>query len=1052
MSPYEPAGFFLLRSPVLPARTWLDVTADAARTPQALIGLARRPDVARALLVASEDLAGSLDRLGDLSEKRLRRLHSGLLRYVTRMATRPTPFGAFSGVAMGEFGPRTTARLGLPEDHRLRVRADMGWLLALIERLEEDGDLLRRLHLVLNPMADTAGDRVVLPQADKYGRHDARTVRIRATPAVDLVMRTAATPVPYERITTELAAAFPDASAETVEGLVRQMWDLGFLIGDLRPPQTAERPEHHVLKKLTGVPAAQETADRLSAVADLADRVDDAASLRRLAAAQRELVPGHDGRSYQADTALHLDEPVLNASIGEAAAEAVGVLVRLSAAHGTRNHLTRYREEFTERYGAGTRVPVLSLLSPDTGLDAPPTYTNPPRSIELPTAPPDDTARLDGLLVEFAQQAWWDRSAEIELTDAWLDRLAPPGPVADPPPAMEAYLQIDAVDRAAVDRGEWRAVLRSDSLTYGGRTFGRFSDLLDESALERLRGYARAEEALFPDVAYAEAAFLPPYGRAANVTLRPAVRPYEIPVNTAPSVGPDRVLPLDDILVGVSGDRFHLWSRRLDREVVVAQHHMLSPTLAPNVARFLIEVSQDGCVMPAGFHWGPAEAAPFLPRVTRGKVVLRPAQWRLTAGPAHTDAVGPRGKGSKDRSRSGPAAGTTGTDATRANPADDLDGWRRRWNVPRHVYLVEADQRLLLDLDHPACRTELRTELDKRGTLVLHEMLPSFDGMWLQDADKEHYAAEVVVPVVARDAVRATRAPVPRQRREVPVERHLPGGDWTFLKVYAAPERQDEIIAGPLLDLVASLRGEGLLGRWFYIRYADPFPHLRLRFRGTDAARTLTQVTAWGRGLVARGLARDVELAGYAPEIARYGGPDVFDAAERLFAANSEATALLLSRRLDIEPEFLAVAALDTLHCQWGLPPDERMGRAGGQDEAHVRDTRVLFREHRAYLCELLSPWDRDPHKQGRAHRLLVQETFAAQAPAVAETAEAVREAARQGLLVGSEDAILASLAHMQINRLLPIDLDREARSHALWAHVLRAVRGRTAATAGEGR
>ncbi|MGW7050450.1 lantibiotic dehydratase [Streptomyces sp. NPDC054887] len=1011
MPSYEPAGFFLLRSPVLPARAFLDLTEDPARTPQALVDLARRPDVARALLVASEDLAGSLDRLDDLTEKRLRRLRSGLLRYLTRMATRPTPFGAFSGVAMGEFGAATTARLGRPEDHRLRVRADMGWLLALIEKLEEDADLLSQLHLVLNPTAARAGDRVVLPQADKYGRHDERTVRVRATPAVDLVMRTAGAPVPYQRITAELAAAFPDVPADTVAGLVRQLWDLGFLIGDLRPPQTAGRPEHHVLKKLTGVPAAAPAAERLRVVADLADRVHDTASLRALAAAQSDLVPGHTGRSYQADTLLDLREPVLDASVGQVAAEAVGVLMRLSAAHGRRDHLTRYREEFTERYGAGTRVPVLSLLSPDTGLDAPPTYTNPPRSIELPTGPPDDTARLDGALVAFAQQAWWDRADEVELTDAWLDRLAPPGPVPDPPPAMEAYVQIHAADRQALDRGEWRAVLRHDSLTYGGRTFGRFGDLLGVDAVERLRAYARREEALFPDVAYAELAFLPPYGRAANVTLRPAVRPYEIPVNTAPSVGPDRIVPLDDVLVGVTGDRFHLWSRRLDREIVVAQHHMLSPTLAPNVARFLIEASQDGYVLPTGFSWGPAEAAPFLPRVSRGKAVLRPAQWRLAA-----------------------------------HAAGDLDGWRARWRVPRHVYLVEADQRLLLDLDHPACREEIRTELAKRTDVVLHEMLPSFDGMWLQDEAGERYAAEVVVPVVARDAVRATRAPVPRHGREIPVERHAPGSAWTFLKVYAAPERQDEIIAGPLRDLVAELTAENLLDRWFYIRYADPFPHLRLRVRGTEPAQTLTRVTAWGRSLVGLGLARDIELAAYAPEIARYGGQDVFDAVERLFRANSEATALLLSRRLDVRPEFLAVAALDILHVQWGADLAPYAEHGAGPDDAHVRDTRALFRAHRDYLCELLSPWDRDPHEEGRAHRLLFQETFAAQAHAVAQTAEAVWAAAREGVLVGSEDQVLASLAHMQINRLLPIDLDREARSHALWAHVRRAVRGREAA------
>ncbi len=165
---------------------------------------------------------------------------------------------------------------------------------------------MRRLHLVLNPTVARAGDRVVLPQADKYGRHDERTVRVRATPAVDPVMRTAAVPVLYERLTAELASAFPDGPAEAVEGLVRQRWDLGFLIGDLRPPQTAGRPEHHVLKKLTDVPAAATTAEQLRTVADLADRGHDTASLRALAAAQDELVPGHIGRSYQADTLLDL--------------------------------------------------------------------------------------------------------------------------------------------------------------------------------------------------------------------------------------------------------------------------------------------------------------------------------------------------------------------------------------------------------------------------------------------------------------------------------------------------------------------------------------------------------------------------------------------------------------------------------------------------------------------------------------------------------------------------------------------------------------------------
>ncbi|WP_318279939.1 lantibiotic dehydratase [Streptomyces griseoloalbus] len=1004
---YEPAGFFLLRAPALPARTYLDITADPERTDGRLLDLAGRPDVRRALLVASEDLTHSLARFGRLGAKRTRRVRSGLLRYLTRMSTRPTPFGTFSGVAMGEFGPATTVRLGESPIARTRVRADMGWLLAWIKQLEEDAGLLRHLRVMVNPMAHVAGDRVILPQADKYGQADARSVRIRATPAVDVVMRAAVTPVPYERLLAELTTAFPEAPGEAVSGLVRQMWELGFLVSDLRPSQTAVRPEQDLLKKLADLPVAADAADRLRTVADLAQRADGAESLERLSTAQRALVPDHSGQTYQADAALGLRGAELDASIAEETAEAVGTLMRLSSSFGHTSHLTRYREEFGERYGAGARVPVLTLLSPDAGLDAPPTYTNPARSVELPAQHPPDTRRMDQALLALAQQAWWNHATEVELTDAWVDRIAPHADTTDWPPAMDAYLQIAAADRQAIDRGEWRAVIRSDGLAHGGRTFGRFSDLLGDESVDRLRAYARREERLYPDVVYAELAYLPPYGRAANVAVRPAIRPYEIPVNTPASVPEDRVITLDDILVGATDSRFYLWSKRLDREIVVEQHHMLSPSLAPNVARFLLEVSHDGYVMPTGFHWGTLESAPFLPRVTRGRVTLRPAQWRLTA-----------------------------------EDGADLSAWRARFDVPRYVYMTESDHRLLLDLDHPSFRAELEAELKRKPAVVLQEMLPAFDRLWLRDERDQGYVSEVIVPVVLKDARRVTRPPVERQPH-VPVERHVPGGEWTYLKIYSAPERHDEIIAGPLRDIVRELRERQLLDRWFYMRYADPFPHLRVRVRSSETSLAPALLTAWGRSLVGQGLAQDFQVAGYVPEIARYGGPASFDAAEAVFEANSEVTAALLAVRPDIRPEFLAVAALDTLHAQWGVPPADRGRHARG---THEDETRKLFQENRDYLCELLSPWDRYTHPRGSEHRGLLEPVLATQLPAVRHAADTVRRAAADGDLVGGEEQILASLAHMQVNRLLPIDLEREARCHGLWSHVLRALRGRMAA------
>ncbi|MFF4818302.1 lantibiotic dehydratase [Kitasatospora sp. NPDC001309] len=1015
MSRYVPADFFLLRAPALPVDAYHRINADPARTRAELLALAEDPEVRRALLVASEDLVAALERPDRADGRRTRRLHSTLLRYLTRMSTRPTPFGAFAGVAMGEFGDRTTARLGSPAVRATRVRSDLEWLFALVHRLEGDQALLPHLDVVANSTAHLAGDRMVLPFTEVHGEQDKRAVRIRATGPVRLALGTAAAPVPYRRLVAELAEAFPEAGEDAVTGLVRQLWELGFLGSDLRPPQTEARPDEYLLKKVAGLPGAEDVAEGLRAVVDLTRTAHDVAGLRALAAAQTALVPEHRGRTYQLDAALDLRTPTLNRAVGEAAADAVDVLLRLAAASGTdHQHLARYREEFVERYGAGARVPVLEVLGADTGLDAPPLYTQPGRAFDLPpTTTPPDTARFDAALLDLAQEAWWERAFEVELTDARLDRLAPPGKPGTAPvlPVVDAYLSIEAADREAIDRGEWRAVLRSDGMAQGGRTFGRFFDLLGDGAVERLRAYARREEALFPDAVHAELAFRPTWGRAANVAVRPRIRPYEIPVNSTPSVPPDRVVPLDDLLLGATEGRLYLWSRRLGREVVVAQHHMLSPLVAPDTARFLLEVSYDGYVLPVAFGWGRLARAPFLPRVVRGRVVLRPAQWRLTAPDL-------------------------------ADPA----AWRARWNVPRHVYLVEDDNRLLLDLDHPQTLPELREALGPGAALTFQELLPVHDRLWLTDGHGRRHHEEVVVPLIVRDAASAARHPA-GGRTTAPVPRHLPGGEWSFLQVYAGPERQDEILTGPLPDLLAELRAEGLLDRWFYLRYADPHPHLRLRVRSADAPRTLARLLAWGRDLAGRGLARDLTVASYAPEVARYGGADCYDAVERLFEASSEASVGLLAGRPDLRPEPLLVAAVDLLYAQWGVPLPDRADLAPGgraDDEA----VRRSFRADRDYLCELLRPWPRRPHEEGARHRLLLAEAFAAQRPAAGAAAAAVRRAAGAGRLVGSERQVLASLAHLQVNRLLPIDLAREERAYGLWRHTLRAVRGRLAAEA----
>ncbi|MFI5617163.1 thiopeptide-type bacteriocin biosynthesis protein [Streptomyces sp. NPDC051567] len=99
--------------------------------------------------------------------------------------------------------------------------------------------------------------------------------------------------------------------------------------------------------------------------------------------------------------------------------------------------------------------------------------------------------------------------------------------------------------------------------------------------------------------------------------------------------------------------------------------------------------------------------------------------------------------------------------------------------------------------------------------------------------------------------------------------------------------------AAPLLDgLVAS----GEAARWFFIRYGEDGPHVRIRVRGLSAraaaelpqelARAAKEVpSVAGPWPSAHG---EVRAVAYAPETDRYGGPGALPVAEEVFAASTQ--------------------------------------------------------------------------------------------------------------------------------------------------------------------
>ncbi|WP_137686314.1 lantibiotic dehydratase [Thermosporothrix hazakensis] len=868
-----------------------------------------QPQHALALAVASSSLWEALQRLPKAKPAAVKRVYAGLLRYLIRMSTRPTPFGLFSGIATGTLADETRLMLASSPLQGFRARPDM---LALIQHTEQVQEVVTQLRVRANQTAYLAGGR--LPYADTYGQQANRSISLRATSVVLKALDLAVQPIPYTELQVALLRAFPQAKPSQVERLLWQLWEHHFLISDLYPPLTDARPADYLLRKLANLQGVEALRDGLADVLQQTKALDAAGNaatveqLYQLETVQKRLLPEEQEKALlQVDAALHLKRTALHQQIGMAAAQAAELLLRLTPFPEGLPHLREYRLFFLETYGEGVEVPLLDLLNPEMGLDAPAGYDRPPRSYPLragPTYP--DTRSRDELLHELVTEVVNSQSMELELTEALLKRLERWSPVAEQAPlSLEIYLQVHAASREALDNGEWCAVLGPNwGSPNAGRTFGRFFDLLDEEGMRHLQQLTEREEALQPDVIFAELSYQPREARMANVALRPPLRRYEIAVGTTPSVPPERVISLNDLVVGVRNGRFYLRSQRLGKQVIVSQYHMLSPRLAPNVCRFLSELSMDGVPCLSAFDWGRLSGSPFLPRVTyrmgpHARLVLSPAQWQLRA-----DTVQPEGTGSEEERW---FAG--------------LQRWRERWRVPRYVYLAEFDNRLLLDLEHPVMLAELRDELGKLQQdrkLILQELLPDFEHLWLRDEQSAPYFSEFAGPLLRAVQSAAQAAPLTPRRVISRVERSFfPGDRWVYVKLYAAPGQHDELIAGPVRTLIQMVQEQKLIDSWFFIRYADPLPHLRVRCRACDEQAIqplLMAMLQYCRHLVNAGVIQSYALDPYEREVERYGGPEAIELLERVFCLDSAIISNIIAaryaQRLTLDPLEIAVFSL----------------------------------------------------------------------------------------------------------------------------------------------
>ncbi|CAM4073435.1 lantibiotic dehydratase [Nocardiopsis rhodophaea] len=841
------------------------------------------PQLAEAIADASPTLAQSLDAVchSGKAPREVARVARSCARYVLRARSRATPFGLFAGIAPLTYASTVAGSIGA--DHRPMARLSAAWISAAVARLESCCTAFAaQLRLMANDLAVVRQGRVVLDHQPLHGTDRTTCASVRYTPQVALVLEQTRTPMSRRNVERALARAFPghdEAARRMVDELVRHR----ILLSSLHPPMDTPDPLGHLIAAARDAeadrhPASAELLAHLTNAQRALQRHDTAgAADRQRARAQahialRRLAP--DQARVTLDLRLDSDL-VLPRTVAWQAQAAASVLARLNPAPEGTAAWRDYHHRFRERYGVGALVPVGELIDPDRGLGLPAGF----RGSRLPIPPAEALSERDAALMDLAQRATVHGRREVVLDEQTLERLG----AADPPalwPHTELRAQVYAPTRRALDEGDFEVVVDGVSRA-AGTTTGRVLDLLTPGEYDRLTAPYRRLPTLRQDAISAQATCPSASGTGDQVSRTPRVMAATLALGQHHPGGPE-ALDLDDLAVMADARHLHLMSISRNRPVEPVVLNAIEFTRAAHpLLRFLAEVTTARVAVTSPFSWGAAGHLPFLPRLRWQRCVLAPARWRLDA---------------RDLPRS--------TTPWR-QWADHLDQWRRTHHVPATVQIGEGDQRPRLDLKRPAHRQLLRDQLDRLGHVNLREAPTDRDLGWIDGR-----AHEITTTVTS------TVPPLPVRRRPGSTsvhprpEEHLPGGKgWLSLKLYGHAERATFLITRQLPRLAEA----GAPGPWWFLRYRDPDPHLRVRIRIDEPGHTET-VHAWTRGLREQGLVADVRHDTYVPETGRFGPGTAMGAAEDLFVADSAAVLAQLAYAPDQAHVWAAASMTDLAH------------------------------------------------------------------------------------------------------------------------------------------
>ncbi|BBH52115.1 lantibiotic dehydratase [Fluviispira sanaruensis] len=1026
------AQFFMLRTPIFP----LDYFIDYLKSEEDILDFLRNKSYynifKEALLLSSQSLYKSLvlyENAKIQDKRKVEQLRSGILKYFSRATSRATPFGYYAAVQIGHYCDKNSTSNEHQGSFLKSIRPDMEWLQTVVRRIEENIELLPNIQLKINPVIYTHGDRVLLPYSSveiKGNEPDSKgffnqDVSIKNNALIDYIRNILSVEIKLEDLLIKVRNKFQLKDDFKTIKLLQDLINKNFIITELKPILGKIDVFSDLLEKLKAFPSQRQNVEYLrdlkqkickysqinigEGIEDLENIIEDMQKFCRVK------------NPLQIDIAVNNLNPFLLENAYKNKIEDAAKLMRmLSPQQFGFEHIRDYHEEFINKYGFVNEVPIQELLDENLGLGAPADYKFPQSQRKKNQKGKKTNEKLIHFILDYILQNNCQTIESIAITDQDLKNMEfdqfDSDSLLD---SFEVYAQVFRND----EKLKQKVALSGLQWTPGACTsFGRFSQIFSNNEKNEIKDFIHNIEHKSPEVIYCELIYSPQTTRGGNVALTESFWSFRIYLDTF-AEQKSSLLSLEDIFVCANLKRLYFKSKKYQKEVVFLSTHMLNFQNAPNIVRFMREVSSEKNVLWNFLALGELLKTSYLPRLEYNDVIFSPRTWRLSL-----DSL----KALKEKFD------------IKNEVLAVFKLWKDKWKIPSLVYFVIADNRILLDLNKDYHIQEITKKIINEEKIILQEVF----GLNRVEKENQVFSEEIVFPLYStHKSSIINEINKDFQAKKYP-KIFYPGSEWFYAKLYITGFREEEFISNYILNFIDEIITEISIETWFFIRYLDPKKHIRFRIllkNKNDYALLLKKFNLYFELLSKTGILNYVCIDSYEPEIERYGGADLLPLAEKIFMHDSEIVCTLLKNKKILEDRFtqhflcafLSFELLDAFYLDF----NEKLkfaNRMANKDK-YIDD----FREKRKDLIQVYL--NNNFHFFADPNFKILQDSIKKRSLAINKYNVILEEKCLELNFLNAKYEILGSLIHMQCNRLFGTKRDCEERANAYLLHTINSLK-----------